>query len=108
MDAPKYTSRDGYFCVTLKGPANSLGRLVLVDESHTAPSTIEDRLTERQKKMARLLAGGHTLTSGKCQELYHISNVTAVRDLAFLVEMRLARQEGKGRSTRYVFNGDNR
>jgi ATP-dependent DNA helicase RecG len=108
LDSPTYGFRDGYFCVTLKGPANALGRLTVPDRDRDAPGLLEDRLTERQKKMAKLLAEGHPLTSGKCQEMFRVSNVTAVRDLAFLVEIGIAKQEGKGRSTRYIFKGENR
>jgi predicted HTH transcriptional regulator len=108
LNAPTYAFRDGYFCVTLKGPGSNLGRLSVPDRERNAPAQMEDRLTERQKKMAKVLAKGHPLTSGKCQEMFRISNVTAVRDLAFLVEIGIAKQEGKGRSTRYIFKSDNR
>jgi predicted HTH transcriptional regulator len=69
---------------------------------------LEDRLTARQQKMAKLLAQGHPLTSGKCQTMFGVSNVTVVKDLTFLVEVGIAKQEGKGRSTRYIFKGGNR
>ncbi len=104
LEPPEYSFKDGYFRVLLKGPAEKVDRLK-VPSSVGISAAIEERLTERQRKMAELLASGEVLTSGYCQKEFGISGVTVVQDLATLVDLGIAERIGKGRGTRYIFRG---
>lgn len=59
--------------------------------------------SSRQKEKILILAQGGTLASRLCEEQFHVTCDTAVRDFKFLVELGLAKEEGKGRSVRYVW-----
>jgi len=71
-------------------------------------SSIEERLTERQRRIVEWLAAGQTVTNRECQERLDISKVTATKELRALVEAGFAEQIGKGRSVRYVYRAGNR
>jgi predicted HTH transcriptional regulator len=106
LDVPEFDSEDGYFQLTLRGPAEDLERLRIPpskDAGFISPA-VEHTLNERQKKMIALLIQGQELTSRKCQELFGISGPTAAADFQTLMEAGLARKVGKGRSTRYVLD----
>ena len=53
--------------------------------------------------MILLLLQGESLTSRFCEELFHVTRDTEVRDFKFLMELGLAKKEGRGRSVRYVW-----
>jgi Fic family protein len=53
--------------------------------------------------MVLLLVQGEILTSRACEERFHVTRDTAVRDFKILVELGLAKKEGKGRSVQYVW-----
>ena len=53
--------------------------------------------------MVLLLLKGESLTSRFCEERFHVTRDTAVRDFKFLMELGLAKKEGRGRSVRYVW-----
>jgi predicted HTH transcriptional regulator len=63
---------------------------------------VEEQLNKRQKEMVGLLVRGESLTSRRCQKLFGVTGPTVASDCALLVELGLAQQQGKGRSTRYV------
>jgi ATP-dependent DNA helicase RecG len=69
----------------------------------TVTPAVEARLNERQKKMVALLVQGEELTSRRCETEFKVTRDTASRDFNLLMELGLAKKEGKGRSTRYVF-----
>lgn len=103
LDAPTIDQQDGFFVVTLPGPAGDYDRI-------TAPATvagpvtpaIEAQLNERQKRiMARVLSAG-TVTRGWCVSEFDIANDTAGRDLKTLTELGLLEAQGRGRAVRYV------
>jgi ATP-dependent DNA helicase RecG len=66
---------------------------------------IEAQLNERQKRMVMLLVQGGELTSRRCEEDFHVTRDTTARDFKVLIELGVARKQGKGRSTRYVYAG---
>lgn len=60
-------------------------------------------LTDRQKGiMATLDEPGSRITNQKVQKLFHISQITASRELAKLAELGLLFPVGRGRSTAYT------
>jgi len=109
LEKPEFDLFDGYFQVVLKGPGEDINRLRVPNGAvrYAIPPSVEEQLNERQKKMYELLIQGHTLTSRFCEKKFDISRPTAANDFNLLVNLRLARIEGKGRSTRYVLETRN-
>lgn len=66
------------------------------------PPAVKAQLNERQKKMAALLVQGHSFTSRACEKKFKITRDTATRDFSLLMNLGLARRQGRGRSTHYV------
>jgi predicted HTH transcriptional regulator len=102
LSAPEIAQQDGYFVVTLRGPAGDYDRLK-VPAGVTGPITpaIEANLNERQKKMLLLLGAGEELTSRRCEKEFGVSRPITAKDFAGLVALGLAEKLGSGRSTRY-------
>ena len=110
LGEPKIEQQDGFFVVTLHGPAGNFDRI-------KAPTTvvgavtpaIEAQLNERQKRIfARVIAEG-MVTRGWCVAEFGVANDTAGRDLRGLTELGLLEPVGKGRAVRYVArSADNR
>lgn len=103
LGEPKIEQQDGFFVVTLSGPAGNFDRI-------TAPATvsgpvtpaIEAQLNERQKRIfARVMSEG-MVTRGWCVTEFGVANDTAGRDLKGLTELGLLELVGKGRAVRYV------
>jgi ATP-dependent DNA helicase RecG len=107
LKAPEYIFREGYFTVILRGPGDDIDQIRIPAETGI-PASVEEHLTERQRRILELLAAGETITNRGCQERFKISKVTATKELMTLVESGLADQIGKGRSVRYVYKGGNR
>jgi predicted HTH transcriptional regulator len=110
LDVPKIEQQDGFFVVTLPGPAGNFDR-IKTPSMATGPVTpaIEAQLNERQKRIiARVLADG-IVTRGWCVTEFNVANDTAGRDLKGLTELGILEQVGKGRAVRYVAKtADNR
>lgn len=103
LDEPKIEQQDGFFVVTLPGPAGNFDR-IKTPVTATGPVTpaIEARLNERQKRIiARVVAEG-MVTRGWCVTEFGVANDTAGRDLKGLTELGLLEIVGKGRAVRYV------
>ncbi|MEW6750473.1 MAG: ATP-binding protein [Candidatus Latescibacterota bacterium] len=105
LDAPLLATNTGYFEVTFCGPADDLERLRVPEARLRVTPAVEAQLSERQRRMAALLAEGEELTSRRCQELFGVTRDTAARDFGLLTELGLAVRKGRGRSTRYVLAG---
>lgn len=104
LDKPKLATETGYFQVIFPGPGDDIKRLRTpssVTNRHITPS-MEEKLTERQKKMIIMLNKGQDLTSRKCMKLFDITRDTASRDFDALVKLGIAQKIGAGRSTRYI------
>ena len=100
---PQIAQQDGFFVVTLPGPAGHFDR-IKTPEAATGPVTpaIEARLNERQKRIiARVIAEG-AVTRGWCVAEFGVANDTAGRDLKGLTELGLVQLVGKGRAAHYV------
>jgi predicted HTH transcriptional regulator len=102
LDMPIIDQQDGFFVVTLPGPAGNydLLRPPIHAEVMITPA-VEARLNERQKEMVKLLVSGEELTSRRCEGEFGITRDTATRDFALLVQLGIAKKEGRGRSVRY-------
>ena len=107
LKTPEYIFRDGYFTVTLRGPGDDVNQIKIPVEAGI-PASIEERLTDRQRRIVEWLAAGKTVTNRECQERFDISKVTATKELRALVEAGFAEQIGKGRNVRYIYSGGNR
>jgi ATP-dependent DNA helicase RecG len=103
LEEPVIAQQDGFFVVTLPGPAEDFDR-ILVPENVVGLVTpaVEAQLNERQKRMAALLASGESLTSRRCEAEFGISRDTATRDFALLLKLRVAEKVGRGRSVKYL------
>lgn len=100
---PQIAQQDGFFVVTLPGPAGHFDRIKTPDAA-TGPVTpaIEARLNGRQKRIiARVIAEG-VVTRGWCVAEFGVANDTAGRDLKGLTELGLVQLVGKGRAAHYV------
>ncbi len=102
---PGITQQDGYFIVTLSGPAGDFDRIKTpaVVAGPVTPA-LEASLNERQKRiLARVLAEG-AVTRGWCVAEFGVANDTAGRDLKGLTELGLLQSQGRGRAVRYVLS----
>lgn len=103
LDAPVFGQQDGFFIVTLPGPAGNYDRLTLpADASGPITLAVEAQLNERQKKIMIEVQKTGTVTRGWCVSQFDIANDTAGRDLKGLTELGLIEATGKGRAVRYV------
>ena len=110
LTAPEIAQQDGYFVVTLRGPAGDYDRLK-VPVGITGPITpaIEAQLNERQKRILARILAGEPVSRGWCVAEFGVANDTAGRDLKGLTELGLIQPLGKGRAVRYVAKStDNR
>jgi predicted HTH transcriptional regulator len=103
LDAPKLDQLDGYFVVTLPGPAGNYDRIKApADAPGPITPAIEAQLNERQKRILTHVLSGGTVTRGWCVSKFAVANDTAGRDLKSLTELGLIEPQGKGRAVRYV------
>lgn len=103
LDAPKLDQQDGYFVVTLPGPAGDYDRLKVPEGvTGTITPAVEAQLNERQKSILLEVQKTGRVTSGWCRKRFGVALLTVQRDLAGLVGAGLLKPVGKGRSARYV------
>jgi ATP-dependent DNA helicase RecG len=102
LEVPKIGQEDGFFVVTLPGPAGDYERLT-VSAGVTGPISpaVEAQLSERQKKMVVLLAAGEKLTSRRCEKEFGVTRDTAARDFNILINLGIAEKSGRGRAVSY-------
>jgi predicted HTH transcriptional regulator len=99
---PAFSQQDGFFVVTLPGPSGNYDRLkVPAHAVGTVTPALEAQLNARQRKMVRWLAAGAELTGGACEARFGVTRPVVTKDFARLIELGIARQVGRGRSTRY-------
>lgn len=103
LDRPLLGTDTGYFQVTFPGPGENMERVRAPERTPLVTPAVEAQLTERQRDMARRLAGGEELTSRQCQELYSISAQAVFKDFLELIRLGISRKIGSGRSTRYGY-----
>jgi predicted HTH transcriptional regulator len=102
LEEPRIDQQDGFFVVTLPGPAGSYER-IRTPANAGGPITpaIEAQLNERQKKMVALLTNGEELTSRRCEVEFSVTRPVTAKDFGTLVKLGVAQKVGSGRSTRY-------
>jgi len=102
LDRPTIGTNTGYFEVTFPGPGGDMERIRSPQAPVLVTLAIEAQLNDRQRHIvARVLAEG-SVTSGWCLKEFGVVYNTAYRDLSGLVKLGILRQEGRGRSTRYL------
>ncbi len=82
---------ENWFSIIFKRPQ--------IKEIETPPSL---DLNERQKKALEYVRNKGKITNKEYQDLNTATRITAVRDLAFLVDNKIFIKQGKGRSVSYV------
>lgn len=103
LDEPKIEQQDGFFVITLPGPAGNYERIrTPANASGLITPAMEAALNERQKQILTEVQRTGSVTSGWCRKNIPVVYDTIRRDLLGLVELSLLQSEGKGRSTRYV------
>ena len=110
LEEPKIDQQDGFFVVTLPGPAGNYDR-IRTPATASGPVTpaIEAQLNERQKRIIAHVVAEGLVTRGWCVAEFGVANDTAGRDLKGLTELGLLEPSGKGRAVRYVAKStDNR
>jgi len=108
LKEPEISQQDGFFVVTLPGPAGDYDR-IKPPATVTGPVTpaIEAKLNERQKKIFIEAQKSGSVTSGWCLEHLPAVYDTIRRDLIGLMRLGLLHPEGRGRSARYVLSSKN-
>ena len=109
LDVPKFDLQDGFFVVTLPGPAGNYDRLK-VPEGATGPITpaVETQLNGRQREMVKLLVAGEELVGGACETRFRVTRPVITKDFNRLVELgtRSCRRRCTGQPRRNgVFDG---
>lgn len=103
LDEPVIAQQDGFFVVTLPGPAGNHDRIRTPENAGglVTPS-VEAQLNERQRRMVALLVSGERLTSRRCESEFGVTRDTATRDFALLLKLGIAEKLGRGRSVHYL------
>jgi predicted HTH transcriptional regulator len=107
LKVPEFIFQNGYFTVLLRGPGDDVNQITTPVDAGI-PASLEERLTDRQRRVVEWLAAGNTITNRECQNRFGVSKVTATKELSALVKAGLAERIGEGRSVRYVYKGGNR
>ena len=103
LDAPVISQQDGYFVVTLPGPAGNYDRLkVPAGATGLVTPAIEKQLNKRQRRIMIEVQRTGAVTSGWCRKHFDVALLTVQRDLSGLVNLGLVAPAGRGRSARYV------
>lgn len=103
LEEQKIELQDGFFVVTLPGPAGNFDR-IRTPTASAGPVTpaIEARLNHRQKRIMGKVVAESVVTRGWCVKEFGVANDTAGRDLKGLTELGLLKLVGKGRAVSYV------
>lgn len=105
LEPPRLSQADGYFVVTLPGPAGNYDRLqVPADARGPVTPAVEAQLNERQKKILVFAQVVGQVNRGWCVSQFNVANDTAGRDLKALVELGFLTPRGRGRGAHYVWN----
>jgi predicted DNA-binding transcriptional regulator YafY len=64
---------------------------------------LEEERNQRQVTILKRLAAGEELTSAQMQRDFSVTRDTVARDMATLLELKLAQKTGKARATRYIY-----
>lgn len=99
---PNVTGWLEYFVKTVCGQLEEVYQSFIQSQTKVEEEKI-GKLNERQKVIMTLLDDPQAIiTNRTVQKIFHISAITASRDLAHLTMLGLLIQQGKGRSVRYT------
>lgn len=101
LDQPLLGTDTGYFQVTFPGPGGNLDRIRVPETRLLITPATEASFSARQRKMVKRLAAGEELTGRVCEARFRVTRPVITKDFNRLVELGVAMQIGRGRSTRY-------
>ncbi len=103
LDAPILNQQDGFFIVTLPGPAGNYDRLKTpTDVPSLITPSLEAKLNERQKKIVSHIHESGFVTNRWIQDEFDVVRDTAHRDIQLLLSLNIIKSRGRGRSVSYV------
>lgn len=102
LDAPDLSRSDGYFVVSLPGPAGDYDR-IRVTGKVAGPVTpaIEEKLNDRQRKILLEAYREGSVSSAWCRDQFKVTRETATKDLGALVKLGVLVKSGRGPATKY-------
>ncbi|WP_410509961.1 helix-turn-helix domain-containing protein [Methanosarcina hadiensis] len=102
LEKPLLGTDTGYFQVIFPGPGENLDCILVPEARLSVTLAIEAQLNERQKEIINYVLENGGVSSGWCRERFNVAYQTVYRDLNGLKDLGILKQEGSGRSTRYV------
>jgi predicted HTH transcriptional regulator len=107
LDPPVLDQQDGFFVVTLPGPAGNYDRLrPPTDAPGFITPAMEARLNERQRRIVMQIQEGGSVTNKWIRDTFNVVRDTAYRDIQLLLDLHIIERRGRGRSIRYVLTGE--
>lgn len=104
LELPRVALDEDRFVLTLPGPGEDLSRIKApASAAEDLPKSVLEELNHRQVTILKRLAAGEELTSAQMQLDFSITRDTVARDMATLIELKLAQKTGKARATRYIY-----
>jgi len=108
---PSIEEKFGGVMVTLNGPGKTFdpSNYKLSSQTFEIGKSKLNKLNERQKNIVKYLLENpeeRQVTNKWVRDEYTVAHETAHKDISFLVKLNLLRKEGSGRSTFYIFNGE--
>ncbi len=104
LELPCVALDEDRFVLTLPGPGDDLRRIKApASAAEALPKSVLAELNQRQVTILKRLADGEELTSAQMQRDFSVTRDTVARDMATLMELKLARKTGKARATRYIY-----
>ena len=104
LELPRVALDEDRFVLTLQGPGDDLGRIKApASAAEDLPRSLLEELNQRQVTILKRLAAGEELTSAQMQRDFSVTRDTVARDMATLIELKLAQKTGKARATRYIY-----
>jgi ATP-dependent DNA helicase RecG len=103
LEEPAITQQDGFFVVTLPGPAGNHDRIRTPENAGgLVTPAVEAQLNERQRAILLHVQETGGVTSGWCKNHFGVALLTVQRDIGGLMNFGLLESKGKGRGARYI------
>ena len=102
LEEPAIAQQDGFFVVTLPGPAGNFDRIRAPENvGGLVTPAVEAQLNERQRTIVACVLEKGSVTSGWCRKQFGITYDTANRDLRALMDFGILERKSSGPGTRY-------
>jgi predicted HTH transcriptional regulator len=102
LEEPAIAQQDGFFVVTLPGPAGNFDRIRVPENvGGLVTPAVEAQLNERQRTIVACVLEKGSVTSGWCRKQFGITYDTANRDLRALMDFGILERKSSGPGTRY-------